>query len=154
MSLYRIHTQQDLNCSLAEAWQFFSSAHNLETITPEYMNFEVLSSDAQEAIYTGQIIEYTVSPLLGIPMHWVTEITHVNHQKLFIDEQRFGPYSFWHHQHHFTETPNGVHMVDLVHYKLPLGPLGKLAHMLFVKRRLQAIFKYRKQVLHQLFNNK
>jgi ligand-binding SRPBCC domain-containing protein len=94
-------------------------------------------------MYPGQIIEYTVKPVLGIPLYWMTEITHVEDHKYFVDEQRFGPYSMWHHQHHFKEIEGGVEMTDIVHYKLPLGILGDIAHALFVKAQLTHIFDYR-----------
>jgi hypothetical protein len=94
-------------------------------------------------MYAGQIIEYTVKPLLGIPLYWMTEITHVQEGAYFVDEQRFGPYIMWHHQHHFKEVTGGVMMTDIVHYKIPLGFLGDIAHWLFVKKQLQGIFDFR-----------
>jgi ligand-binding SRPBCC domain-containing protein len=81
--------------------------------------------------------------VLGIPLYWMTEITHVEDQKYFVDEQRFGPYSMWHHQHHFKAIEGGVEMTDIVHYKLPLWILGDIAHTLFVKAQLTHIFDYR-----------
>lgn len=102
-------------------------------------------------MYPGQIIAYTVSPLLGIPLYWMTEITHVREQQFFVDEQRVGPYALWHHQHHFKAIPNGVEMKDIVHYKLPLGWLGQLGNALFVRRQLESIFDYRWNVLEERF---
>jgi ligand-binding SRPBCC domain-containing protein len=81
----------------------------------------------------------------------MTEITHVEDKKYFVDEQRFGPYSLWHHQHHFRQTEAGVEMTDIVHYKIPFGKLGDLAHALFVKKQLKAIFDYRYEVVEKLF---
>ena len=131
-----------------------SSPKNLAAITPSYMGFEVISEQLSPVMYQGQIIEYHVRPLLGIPLHWVTEITHVQEGQFFVDEQRFGPYTFWHHQHHLKPVAEGVEMVDIVHYRLPFGPLGKLGNALFVKRQLKGIFDYRYRKLEELFNQK
>jgi ligand-binding SRPBCC domain-containing protein len=102
-------------------------------------------------MYPGQVMTYKVKPLLGIPLFWMTEITHVQPGKFFVDEQRFGPYNMWHHQHHFREIPGGVEMTDLVHYKLPLGFLGDIAHKIFVHRQLEGIFKFRYRKVEELF---
>ena len=102
-------------------------------------------------MYAGQIIEYKVKPVLGIPVYWMTEITHVEEGKFFVDEQRFGPYSFWHHQHHFKENEHGVEMTDLVHYKIPFGFLGDLTQALFVGKQLESIFEFRKKAVDQIF---
>ena len=102
-------------------------------------------------MYAGMIIKYTVKPLLGIPMTWVTEITHVEHKHFFVDEQRVGPYAIWHHQHHFKAIDNGVEMKDILHYKLPLGILGNMVHPFLVKNKLQEIFNYRNEKLVELF---
>ena len=134
-----------------EAWDFFSSPANLQKITPEKLGFKIVSKHHGEKMYAGQIIEYYVKPLFGIPLYWMTEITHVVDKKYFIDEQRFGPYTMWHHQHHFKETPEGIEMTDIVHYKLPFGILGELAHTLFVKKQLQGIFDYRFKVVEDLW---
>lgn len=152
MAAHTLKRTQRLPISLEEAWAFFSSPANLKTITPSYMGFHILS-DPEEvtAMYPGQIIAYTVSPLLGIPLYWMTEITHVREQQFFVDEQRVGPYALWHHQHHFKAIPNGVEMKDIVHYKLPLGWLGQLGNALFVRRQLESIFDYRWNVLEERF---
>jgi len=118
-------------------------AANLAKITPSHMGFNIISKHHGDKMYAGQIIEYTVKPLLGIPLYWMTEITHVQEGAYFVDEQRFGPYTMWHHQHHFKEVSGGVMMVDIVHYKIPLGFLGDIAHWLFVKKQLQGIFDFR-----------
>jgi len=117
------------------------------------MDFQV-TAEAPESLgrmYAGQIITYTVKPLFGIPMKWMTEITQVREGEHFIDEQRFGPYRLWHHQHFFKTIPGGVEMVDLVHYKLPLWILGNIAHGLFVRQQLEGIFDYRYAVLEKRF---
>jgi len=118
------------------------------------MQFTVTSDpELLKQMYTGQIITYTVRPLFNIPLFWMTEIKHVEPGVFFVDEQRIGPYVIWHHQHHFKAIPGGVEMTDLVHYKLPLGPLGALAKWLFVGRQLDGIFDYRWKKLEQLFGS-
>ena len=141
--VYSLKTVQQLPISLSEAWNFFSSPANLQKITPEKMGFQIISKHHGEKMYAGQIIEYKVKPILDIPLYWMTEITQVVDKKYFIDEQRFGPYSLWHHQHHFEENANGVLMTDIVHYKLPFWILGDIANTLFVKQQLRDIFDYR-----------
>jgi ligand-binding SRPBCC domain-containing protein len=151
MAVYTISTKQQLPISLADAWDYFSSPDNLKEITPDYMNFKILSNSNSKKMFPGQIITYNVHPVLGIPLYWMTEITHVKENVYFIDEQRFGPYVLWHHQHHFKEIEGGVEMTDLVHYKLPLGWLGDLAQWLFVKKQLKGIFDYRFDLLEKKF---
>ncbi len=115
------------------------------------MGFNVLSKHKIDKMYPGQIICYHVKPLLGVPLFWMTEITHVRDKEYFVDEQRFGPYNFWHHQHFFTAVEGGVLMEDLLHYKLPLGPLGAIANAVIVKNQLAGIFEYRHKVLEDKF---
>ena len=151
--MYSIKTVQQLNVSLEEAWDFFSSPKNLQAITPAHMGFKIISSHHGEKMYPGQIIEYIVKPVLGIPLYWMTEITHVQDKKYFVDEQRFGPYIMWHHQHHFKETATGVEMTDIVHYKLPFWFLGDIAQVLFVKKQLKGIFDFRFKKVEELFGS-
>lgn len=151
MKIYTLTKKQLLPISLDIAWDFFSSPVNLKKITPAYMGFEITSDLGDGKMYPGQIITYVVTPVLGIPMSWTTEITHVLDKKYFVDEQRFGPYSFWHHQHWFSIVEGGVEMTDIVNYGLPLGFLGRIANSLFVKSKLQEIFDYREKVVHTLF---
>lgn len=149
--VYSLKTVQTIPVSLQTAWDFFSNPANLQTITPNNLGFKIISQHHGEKMYAGQIIEYKVNPVLNIPLYWMTEITHVEDKKYFVDEQRFGPYSLWHHQHHFTEAAGGVEMTDIVHYKLPLWFLGDIAHTLFVKKQLQHIFDYRYKKVEELF---
>lgn len=142
---------QRIPVSLDEAWRFFSSPANLAFLTPASLRFTVISKQHGDVMYPGQVIEYTVRPILGVPLYWMTEITHVADKKYFIDEQRFGPYSFWHHQHHFKEIDGGVEMTDIVHYKVPYGFVGGWANTLFVKRQLDHIFSFRKQAVEGKF---
>jgi ligand-binding SRPBCC domain-containing protein len=153
MSVYSIRTVQKIPVSVETAWDFFSNPANLKEITPTKLGFSIISKHHGEKMYAGQIIEYKVSPVLGIPLYWMTEITQVKDQDYFIDEQRFGPYSFWHHQHHFKGIEGGVEMTDIVHYSLPLGFLGNLANTLFVRKQLEGIFEYRQEKVIGLFGS-
>lgn len=151
MASYIIDRTHKLPVSLQVAWDFFSSPKNLKTITPPEMGFDITSGNGDEKTHSGQIITYTVRPLLGIPMFWMTEIKNAQEPNFFIDEQRQGPYSLWHHKHYFKEIEGGVEMRDLVHYKLPMGWLGVIAHQLFVRKKLEAIFDYRTTQLDKIF---
>lgn len=151
MAAHSIKTVQKIPVSLDEAWVFFSNPANLQAITPDGMGFTIISKHHGDVMYAGQLIEYKVRPLAGIPLYWMTEITQVKDRAYFIDEQRFGPYSLWHHQHHFREIPGGVEMTDIVHYKNPLGILGRIANALFVKQKLKTIFDFRYKKVEELF---
>lgn len=141
--VYSFKTIQLLPIRMDAAWDFFSDPANLSNITPGHLGFKTISKYHGEKMYPGQVIEYRVSPVLGIPLYWMTEITHVEHHKYFVDEQRFGPYSMWHHQHHFKEIDGGIEMTDIVHYKLPFWFFGDIANSLFVKKQLKEIFDFR-----------
>jgi ligand-binding SRPBCC domain-containing protein len=146
-----LHFTQFLPISLDTAWEFFSDPGNLKQITPPKMGFVVTSSRHGDKMYAGQIIRYIVTPLFGVPLKWCTEITHVLHNQYFVDEQRFGPYAFWHHQHRFTAVEGGVLMEDILHYKVPLGFIGKIVDLLVVRKEIESIFNYRKSVLEKRF---
>jgi ligand-binding SRPBCC domain-containing protein len=149
--IYRLQYEQVINTTLDEAWAFFSGAENLQRITPSYMRFDITSPQTGKPVYAGQMITYKIRPVLGIPLGWVTEITHVKEGQYFVDEQRRGPYGMWHHQHHFEVIGGGVKMTDIVHYEMPFGILGRLARALFVKRQLEGIFEYREEKVNELF---
>lgn len=151
MSFYTLKRIQRLPISLDTAWSFFSSPKNLSQITPAYMKFKITSEFFSDKMYPGEIITYTVSPVANIPLNWMTEITHVKDGEYFIDEQRFGPYSLWHHQHHFKVIDGGIEMTDIVNYKIPFWIFGELAHSLFIKKQLQTIFSYRYKWLEDKF---
>ena len=150
MKIYTLHKKQQLPISIETAWKFLSDPKNLKTITPDYMSFNILSG-ADREMYAGQIIQYIVTPVLGIKTKWVTEITHIEDKKYFVDEQRFGPYALWHHKHFIKEIDGGVEMEDIIDYKIPLGVLGQLAHPILVKPKLNEIFNYRQKKLIELF---
>ncbi len=151
MAVHSFKTVQLIPVRLEEAWDFFSSPSNLQVITPPNMDFRIISKYQGTKMYPGQVIEYTVKPLLNIPMYWMTEITHVQPQEFFVDEQRFGPYSMWHHQHHFKEVAGGVEMTDIVHYKIPGWWIGDVMNTLYVKKQLNKIFDYRHKKVEELF---
>ena len=151
MKVYKKESVQNINATLDECWAFFSSPENLQKITPKSMGFEITDFDNQ-TMYEGQIIQYKISPLLGLKLNWVTEITKVKDKAYFIDEQRFGPYSFWHHKHFFEATPSGVKMTDVIHYALPFGFLGRFANALIVRDKLKEIFDFRYVKIDQIFN--
>ncbi|MBS1509100.1 MAG: SRPBCC family protein [Bacteroidetes bacterium] len=151
MKVYHLKRTQILPITLQHAWDFFSTPDNLAKITPPHMGFKILYQSGGDKAYAGQIIRYKLSVLPGIKVHWMTEITQVKEPQYFIDEQRFGPYALWHHQHHFREVENGVEMTDEVSYAIPLGVLGRLAHALFVGREVNRIFDFRTEKLKQIF---
>lgn len=149
--VYSLKTVQLIPVDINTAWTFFSRPDNLKDITPSSLGFDIISNHHGAVMYPGQIIEYKVKPLLGIPLYWMTEITHVVDKQYFVDEQRFGPYSLWHHQHHFKAVSNGVEMTDIVHYKIPFGWLGDIANGILVKQQLEHIFNYRFTAVEQRF---
>lgn len=151
---YRLYREQQLNCTIETAWKFFSSPHNLSEITPASMNFVVLSDVKDKPVFKGMEINYRVSPLLGIPMRWKTIITQVDELKSFTDFQESGPYKYWNHFHEFIPNEKGVLMKDTVDYELPLGFLGRIAHSLFIKEKLNSIFDFRYRILNDRFNSK
>ena len=150
MKIYTLHKKQNLPISVEQAWEFLSSPANLKTITPDYMGFNILSG-ADRPMFPGQIIQYIVTPVLGIKTKWVTEITHVKDREYFVDEQRFGPYALWHHKHFIKAIEGGVEMEDIIDYKVPMGILGQLVHPILVKPKLEEIFSYRTKKLEELF---
>lgn len=151
MGIYLFERYQKLPANKEEVWDFISSPRNLKTITPPYMGFEILNPDLPEKMYPGIFIPYKVSPLFGLKMTWVTEITQVHEPEYFVDEQRMGPYAIWHHEHHLKEINGGVEMKDWIHYQPPFGWLGDIANALIIKNKLNEIFAFRKKVLEDVF---
>lgn len=150
MKTFCLRTKQALPITLNDAWTFFSNPKNLRHITPPELGMTV-RTETDGRIYNGMIIEYDVTPLWNISVKWLTEIKHINAPHMFVDEQRFGPYRFWYHQHFFQEIEGGVEVTDLVHYRLPGGPLAPLLNRWLVEGRLGHIFNYRRQVLTEQF---
>ena len=148
--MHQLRSIQKLPICLEEAWDFFSSPKNLKVITPDYLNLVPITPFPDD-MYEGLFITYQVKPLLGIPMTWVTEITHIRDKEYFVDEQRLGPYQIWHHQHHFEAIESGVKMIDIIDYRVPLGILGKVLQKLFIGNQLNGIFEYRRKRLIELW---
>jgi len=151
--MYQLKRTQLVKTDIKTCWDFFSRPENLKKITPSYMGFDI-KIELPEKMYEGLMIEYTVRPLLGLPMSWITEIKTVEENKFFVDEQRKGPYKIWHHEHHFKEVEGGVEMTDIVSYEIPLGILGKIAHPIVVKSKLEEIFAYRFEQVEKIFNGR
>lgn len=151
MAMYQYKAEQFLPISVRKAWDFFSSPKNLSVITPPEMDFKILTQLDDKEIYDGLLIDYTVKPMFGIPMHWQTKIINVKSLEVFADTQLKGPYKLWHHTHTFIEKDGGVLMTDIVNYELPFGILGDWVHSLIVRKKIESIFAYRKQVLEKLF---
>ncbi len=150
MTVYRLYRKQGLPIDVDEAWRFFGNPANLSEITPPWLHFRILSQ-TPDRLRPGMIISYAIKVPPGLPVRWTTEITHVVEPALFVDEQRAGPYKLWHHQHLFTPVDGGVAMEDIVHYRLPWGPLGRMAHALWVKNQLKEIFDFRYRYLEEKF---
>ncbi|MFC6099901.1 SRPBCC family protein [Olivibacter domesticus] len=150
--IYTLACQQIIPISVSEAWRFFSSPQNLVMMTPPKMQFEITNGIPAQ-MYEGQIITYLVCVLPFVKTKWVTEITHVNSNHYFVDEQRFGPYAMWHHEHRFQAVSNGTLVQDKVTYKLPLGWLGNMLGGTYVKQNLTNIFEFRSQFLRERFGD-
>jgi ligand-binding SRPBCC domain-containing protein len=153
MQLHSLEQEQVIPATLNEAWAFFSDPQNLGLLTPPYLNLRPLRAQNLTDIYTGMKIRYRVSPIMRIPLEWITEITEVQEGKCFTDEQLKGPYKLWRHRHVFEQHQNGVLMKDHVDYAVPLGIFGELAHSLFLERQLKAIFRYRRKRIEETFAN-
>lgn len=151
--MHKLEKIQRIPIDIKTAWDFFSSPKNLSKITPKKMNFRIISDIKDGKMFPGMFIIYIVSPVFGIPITWITEITHISEKKYFIDEQRIGPYKMWHHEHHFKEIEGGVEMLDLLYYRLPFGFIGKIINFLFVRRKVIGIFNYRENILRDFFGD-
>lgn len=152
MPFYQLRTEQFIKTDINNLWDFISSPENLKRITPEYMGFDITSDNLSGKMYEGMIISYKVSPLFGIKTTWVTEITHIREKEYFVDEQRIGPYKFWHHQHLLIEKEGGTMMQDIVSYSPPFGILGSIINKLVISKKLTQIFNYRRRALDKIFN--
>lgn len=152
MPFYQLRTEQFIKTDINNLWDFISSPENLKRITPEYMGFDITSDNLLGKMYEGMIISYKVSPLFGIKTTWVTEITHIREKEYFVDEQRIGPYKFWHHQHLLIEKEGGTMMQDIVSYSPPFGILGSIINKLVIRKKLTQIFNYRRRALDKIFN--
>jgi len=150
MKIYTVHKKQQLPITVEEAWKFLSNPRNLKIITPSYMSFDIITGD-EKPMFAGQIIQYLVTPILGIKTKWVSEITHFEEKKYFVDVQLYGPYALWHHKHFINKIEGGVELEDIIDYKVPLGILGQMVHPFIVKPKLEEIFNYRQQKMIEIF---
>ncbi|MGE5431589.1 MAG: SRPBCC family protein [Syntrophomonadaceae bacterium] len=151
MKVYRLESKQVLPIGKNECWKFFSDPGNLQKMTPPELDFKI-QTELSEKMYPGQIIIYRIKIFPLIYVTWVTEITHVTDYEFFIDEQRFGPYKFWHHQHIFREVSQGIEMTDRVHYAIPFGLMGRIMNSLVIKKKLNKIFSFRREFLKTALN--
>ena len=153
MKIYTLEDELIIKSDIKTVWNFFSNSNNLKLITPPSLDLR-LTCESKEDIYSGQIIEYTVKPIEFLPifkLKWLTEITHLEEYKYFIDEQRFGPYKLWHHKHFFIDQGDHVIVKDLVHYALFFDPFSRLSQF-YVENQLKKIFKFRQESLSKLFD--
>ncbi len=152
--IYTLRSSQKLFGNFDEIWKFFSRPENLNHMCPQDLKFKITSENLTNATYQGQIITYEIGIFPFLKNFWVTEITLVKEKEIFIDEQRFGPYSMWHHEHHFQKvSENEIMMTDIISYKLPFGFLGRLIAGNIIKKKLKSIFDYRFQFCERTFNN-
>jgi len=145
-----LHREQFIPAEPGRVWEFFATPVNLNELTPPEVKFRIMG-EPPATMFAGQIIKYRISPLPGLWLNWVTEISRVEPGMLFVDEQRAGPYKLWHHEHRFASEQGGVRMFDHVTYDVGWGPFGWLAEKLWVGRQLRRIFDYRAQRVAELF---
>lgn len=149
--VYQLKRKQQLNIDLNQAWKFFSNPINLNEITPKDMNFKICW-EVPHSIHSGQMILYKISPFFNFEINWLTEITHYQDKKFFVDNQVKGPYKLWHHQHRFTENDQGVLMVDIITYEVSLGIIGEIFRQIYIRKKIESIFDFRLDFLEKKFN--
>ena len=151
--LYTLYAKQTVNEERGVLWDFFRKPTNLNKLTPEDVHFKIKSGKSDN-FYEGKIISYKIKPFKLLALNWVTEISQVKEGSYFIDNQIFGPYKMWHHEHHFKSNSNGTtEIIDKVKYKIPFYIVGKLMHKIFIKKKLLSIFNFRQEQINNLFNH-
>ena len=151
--LYTLYAKQTVAKEIDLLWDFFRKPRNLNKLTPEDVEFKITSGKSDD-FYEGKIISYKIRPFKMINLNCVTEISQVKEGFYFVDNQIFGPYKMWHHEHHFKSNGDGTtDIIDKVKYKLPFYILGRLMHKIFIKRKLVNIFMFRQKQINNLFNN-
>ena len=150
MHIYKLERKTFLKADLHDVWDFFSRPENLNQLTPSDMHFEIIGDQQPAKMFAGQIICYKISPFPGVRFRWTTEISYCVDHEYFIDEQRFGPYAFWHHLHRYEKIDGGVMMYDTIHYALPAGIIGRWIQSLFIRKKLEAIFDFREKAAQAL----
>ena len=151
--MYTFQHHQELCLSIEQCWEFFSNPANLKVLTPPSLRMDIEEKDNSPKIYPGMILSHTIRPFLNIPLQWISEITHILPFQYFIDEQLYGPYKFWHHEHRFRPSTKGVEVSDTIHYMMPYGYLGQAAHRLGIKQKIEEAFVFRKNTLEELFGS-
>jgi ligand-binding SRPBCC domain-containing protein len=154
MKIYSFKQTQQIQASLESVWNFFSTPDNLNHITPASMNFKTLLMTGGKAMYSGQLISYKLSPFPFLRVRWTTEIKNVVPLKSFVDDQLFGPFALWHHQHFFKENNGGCEMIDEVSYALPFGLLGRAVNYFLIENQVKKIFKHREEAVSKIFQKK
>ena len=151
--LYTLYAKQTVAKEIDLLWNFFRKPRNLNKLTPEDVEFKIISGKSDD-FYSGKIISYKIKPFKMINFNWVTEISQVKEGSYFVDNQIFGPYTMWHHEHHFKSNSNGTtDIIDIVKYKVPFYILGKLMHKMFIRKKLFKIFMFRQKKINDIFNN-
>ncbi|MEY3882665.1 MAG: hypothetical protein RIQ94_3461 [Pseudomonadota bacterium] len=153
MKIYQLYRQQTLTMTIQDAWSFFSSPYHLNDITPDFFHVTI-TSKVPEKIYAGLMISYQMKAVFGIPMSWLSEISHCNEPKRFVYEQRIGPFKFWSHEVCLTEQQNGILLEDIMFYAMPLGWLGQLINRALIADKLERIFDTRHAYLQNKFGMK
>jgi ligand-binding SRPBCC domain-containing protein len=148
--IHELYREQTIATDIATAWDFIRSPQNLDKITPDDMDFEIIG-DLPTEMYDGLLIEYRVGiPIIG-KQTWLTELKHIRERHSFVDEQRIGPYKIWFHYHQITEVEGGVQFIDRVKYVMPFGPFGAIARAFYVKNELERVFDYREAAMIRHF---
>ncbi len=150
MAIYQLYRRQHLNMNLIQAWDFFSSPHNLNAITPDFFHV-TMTSNVPEKIYAGLMVSYRMKAVFGIPMDWLSEVSHCDEPHYFVYQQSIGPFKFWSHEVRLTEESNGIMLEDIMFYAMPFGWLGSLFHRVLIADRLKQIFDTRRDYLQSRF---
>ncbi|MCQ8180190.1 SRPBCC family protein [Methylomonas sp. SURF-1] len=148
MKVYYLYRKQALALSAGQAWEFFSSPHHLNRITPDFFHIDI-TSPVPDAIYGGLLIRYRMKAVGGWPMVWLSEISHCDKPRRFVYQQRVGPFAFWSHEVAISESANGVEVEDIVFYAMPFGWFGRLMHRWLIGKKLRQIFDTRRDYLER-----
>ncbi|MBS4051736.1 MAG: SRPBCC family protein [Methylomonas sp.] len=147
MNLYQLYRRQALTMTRQEAWDFFSSPHYLNEITPDFFNVDIISK-VPANIYAGLMIAYRMKAVFGWTMPWLSEISHCDEPHRFVYQQAVGPFKFWSHEVCLTEEQGHIVIEDIVFYAMPFGWFGRIMHSLLIRKKLQRIFDTRQAYLH------
>jgi len=149
--MYTLHQEIEVEASLEKVWDFISHPKNLDRITPDDMEFRIVS-EVPKTMFNGLLVEYRVKiPLMGW-QRWVSELKHIQEGRYFVDEQKIGPYKFWYHEHRIEPSGDRVKIIDHVSYQVPCPILGSIAHRLFIRPTLERIFAHREKMFQSLLS--